>query len=440
MKRQITHFPDNDSTNGWAAGLPPRRPRPVLQGDIRADWVVVGAGLAGLAAARRLGQTKPDDRIVVIDAGAVADAASGRNSGFAIDLPHTVSAGLDENKGAHGFMRLARAAIASLKESVDIHGIDCQWRRKGKYQAAVTARGAREILNPFADALTSLDEPFEWVRGDDLAARLGTTHFHSAIYTPGCVLLNPVALVRGLADSLPENVELYEHTPALSVENHNGITLTTPEGSVFAPQMILAVNGFAEQFGAFQRQTIPLAVHASLTRPLTSAEQAAYGVTEDWGLTPANSFVGITMRFTPDKRILIREKMAYRPQMSASNAERAAVAVRHKRLFDDRFPMLPNVGMAHTWTGFIALTRNGVPGFGRVAPGVHAAVCQNGIGITKGTIGGILAADMATGRENPLLADIEALGRPMDLPPEPFLGLGVRARMEWELWSARHEA
>ena len=102
--------------------------------------------------------------------------------------------------------------------------------------------------------------------------------------------------------------------------------------------------------------------------------------------------------------------------------------------------MLRDAELAHTWSGFVALTRNFAPGFGRVRGGVHAACCQNAIGVTKGTIGGVLAADLACGRDNPLLVDMQALGTPSALPPAPFLGLGVRARLAWELWRWRSEA
>ncbi len=52
----------------------------------------------------------------------------------------------------------------------------------------------------------------------------------------------------------------------------------------------------------------------------------------------------------------------------------------------------------------------------------------------------LLAADMATGRDNPLIADMQSLGEPETLPPRPLLDVGVRARFAWEHWTNRHEA
>ena len=275
---QIDLLPKNDTTNGWAAGLPPRTPRPPLTGDIRADWIVVGAGWAGLAAARRLANNRPNEKIVLIDAAAASEGASGRNSGFAIDLPHAVGGTADEHDHARAYMRVARGAIAHLKELADQHKIQCNWRDKGKYQAVVTEKGSAEYLDPFVQALDQLDEPYEWIEKDDLKKRVGTDHFLRAVYTPGGALLNPVALVRGLADSLPENVDLYEHTPAVSVEYSNGVRLQTPDGSIFAPKMILGVNGYAPGFDALKNKVIPFYAHASLSRPLTDDEQKAYAL------------------------------------------------------------------------------------------------------------------------------------------------------------------
>ena len=173
---------------------------------------------------------------------------------------------------------------------------------------------------------------------------------------------------------------------------------------------------------------------------MSEDEHKAFGVPGPWGLTPANAFVGITMRYTNDRRILIRHGLSYCPSQRVSQADQAAVRQRHKALFDARFPSLTQVEIEHTWSGFVCLSQNGAPGFGRLAPNVWTSVCQNAVGVTKGTIGGLLAADMACGRDNPLTADMESLGSPQRLPPRPFLDMGVRARFFWEHWTNRHEA
>lgn len=436
----IRRLPENDVTNGWSRILPDRQAKPALDRDLLADWIVVGGGYAGLAAARRLAGNRPDEKIALVEAGECGENASGRNSGFAIDLPHTVSSSLGELDGSHRYMRLARAAIAELETRVREHGIACDWTKNGKYHGAVTAQGADSMLQPFAKELEALDEPYRWVDAAELKAKLGTAHFHSAVYTPGCVLMNPAALTAGLADSLPENVDLFENTPVISVDYANGVVVTTPDGSVRAPRMILAANGFGEQFGFMRRKFVHLGLHASLTRPLNGAEQKAFGVAEPWGLTPVNGFGGITMRYTNDRRILIRQQIDVAFGQRISAARQQQMVRQHKRLFDARFPMLADVEMEHTWSGFICMSLNGAPAFGQQASNVWMAACQNGIGVTKGTISGLLVADLACGRDNPLIADMQSLGTPVTLPPQPLSAIGARLRMAWELWRNRHEA
>ena len=437
---KINRLPKDDKTNGWSAILPDRNAHAPLKGDLTADWLVLGGGYAGLAAARRLAENCPDQKIVLIEAGQAGENASGRNSGFGIDLPHNVGSSLDELEGSHRFMRLARMAIDHLEDVVTTHGVHCDWKRAGKYHTAVSARGTKDVLEPFRAELEALDEPYDWIEGNALHTKLGSPHFTAAVYTPGCVLMNPAALTRGLADTLSGNVTIHENSPVTEAVFENGVQLTTPQGSVRAPKMIMAANGFSEQFGFFPRRFLHLIAHATLTRPLNEAERAAYGVADPWGLTPVNAFAGITMRYTDDHRILIRQGLSYRPSQRIADGEHAAIQRRHKALFDDRFPMLKGVEMEHTWSGFVCLSRNGAPGFGQLAPNIWSAVCQNAVGVTKGTFGGILAADMASGRDNPLIADMQSLGEPDILPPRPFLDMGVRARFQWELFSNRHEA
>ena len=93
---QIKRLPVVDNTLGWYNVLPTRTENPALAGDKSADWIVLGAGYAGLSAARRLAENRPDEHIILIDALSAGTNTSGRNSGFAIDLPHNVGSSLDE--------------------------------------------------------------------------------------------------------------------------------------------------------------------------------------------------------------------------------------------------------------------------------------------------------------------------------------------------------
>lgn len=433
-------LPRNDSTNGWSRIIAPRTANKPLTQDTTVDWVVVGGGLAGLAAARRLAENRPADSIAVLEADRVGEGAQGRNSGFAIDAPHNVGSSMSEMAAAHSHLRLARAAIAYLDKQVKTHDISCDWQVAGKFHAAVSKQGIDSVLKPTLKTLESMNEPHEWLQGKALHDKIGFTHFAAGIFTPGTVLLNPAALCHGLADSLPSNVTLYEQTPVTAISHENGIAVQTPHGTVKAKKLILTVNGWITQFGFFRNHMIPLAAHASLTRQLDANEQRRLGGLKSWGLTPANAFVGITMRRTPDQRILIRQNMAYAPGMYTSDASRAQARQGHQQLFDERFPMLKGVTMEHTWTGIICVSRNGSPGFGQLAPNVYSAVIHNGVGLTKATAGGMLIADKACGVDNPLLADVEVQGDPTTLPPKPFLDVGVRARLKWELWHHRNEA
>lgn len=430
---RIRRFPQDDRDNGWLAGLPPRQPRPPLKGEMRADFVVVGAGFAGLAAARRLAELRPEAEIALLDAQVLAAGASGRNSGFAVDLhlggPHDAA-----------LARLSRAAIAALRRLVHAHRIACDWSEIGRFQAAVSPRGRREVLERHAAALDRLGEDYEWLDAEELRARLGTAHFHAALHTPGTVLLNPAALTRGLGDSLPPNVRLHENSPVLRADFSGPVVVETPEGRICADRAILCVNGLVEQFGFWRGRLLSVATHASLTRRLTEAEHAALGGVAPWGLIPAHALAGTTLRYTNDRRILIRQGVRFCPSLRLSAGRRAQVRAAHQRLLDQRFPAIAGVEIEHGWSGYLCMSRNGSPAFGPVGPQVWTVACQNGIGVTRATIGGLLAAEMALGVDNPLIGDMLSLGQPPRNPPRPLLDLGARLRMGLDLRRNRDEA
>src|SRR5690625_302154 len=178
--RKISILPNNDRKNGWSAMLPARKPNPVLEHALETDFLVVGAGFAGLAAARRLAELRPQSSIIVLEAEQVGEGAQGRNSGFMFDIPLSVRRAAVRPEQARDSTLLSRAAIQYLKAVVEEHQIECDWRQDGKYHVAASQRAQRQGLEPMREMLSSLGEEFEWLQGSALHEQVGTEYYQSA--------------------------------------------------------------------------------------------------------------------------------------------------------------------------------------------------------------------------------------------------------------------
>lgn len=436
---KIKLLPGDDQSNGWSALAPCRTPTPPLATPQSADWLIIGAGFAGLAAARRLAEHHPDQRIVILEAGVVGDNASGRNSGFAIDLPHQV--GHPDIQAGQRYARLSRAGISYLEDSVARHTIACDWQRQGKYHCAVSERISSKLLKADMQLLEQMGEPYTWLGRDELAARTGLGHYHAGVYTPGTTLLNPAALVRGLADNLPANVTLYENSPVVHLHTDGSIRAQTPRAVVTTKQLVLAVNGFAEQFGYLKNRLLPFVLFASLTRPMNPEQQQQLRGERSWGITPALGTVGPTLRRTQDQRLLLRGGFAYSPSLRCTARSRAPFKALHQGILDRRFPRFAEkLAIEHFWMGWLTMSGNGAPGFGRLADNVYCAVGCGGVGIARQTAAGMAIADLAAGQDSQLLADMLSLGQPCALPGRPIIDLGVNAYLFKEKLTGRVEA
>ncbi|MCY1285591.1 Gamma-glutamylputrescine oxidoreductase [compost metagenome] len=438
----IVKLPHDDRSCGWYAALPEPRPCKRLSGVQKADHVVIGAGFAGLAAARRLAEHLPQSRILLVDAQRIGYGASGRNSGFVIDLPHKFALEHPDPQHKQRLLGLNRAAIDQLQTLIGRHGIDCQWSHAGKFQGAVGERGLA-YLDHFEKLMADLGEPYRLVERDELAGVLGSHYYSRAIFTPGCYLMQPAALVRGLGASLPENVEVLEESPIqrLEKEADGHWVLHGNDGSIRTPSVLLGTSIFTQEFGYLRNRLLPVMTFASWTRPLTDAEMHAIGIQADWGLTPADH-AGTTVRMTQDRRLIIRNTYKHVPRYGNSVGEgtRAKIRDDHRKAFLARYPQLAGVPFTHTWGGAYAISRNFTNFFGQLDDGVFATACDNGVGAAWGTISGTLLADRVVGAESSLLSDIQAVtGMPSLNPPEPFLGLGVRTRIRWAAWNSRSE-
>lgn len=431
-------LPLNQNMSGWLSQHPQPAAFPALTAAIDADWAVIGAGYAGLAFARRLALLQPAAKIVVLEAGVAYDNASGRNSGFIIGLPHNIGSDTAELKKAHAYRQLLQAGIQRLKNLVDAHQIDCGWEAAGKYHCQA-APGQESILQDYCASLDRLEENYQLLESEALQAKLGTRFYHKAIFTPDTVLVNPALLIAGLAAALPENVHLYYHSPALAIDYQREATVYTATGSVRAKKVMLATNALSGHLLPGLRRQAAMATFASLTPPLSAAQLARLPEMTSWGLTPVNAIAGATLRFTPDRRFLIRQHVipALNGGVSARQTQRAARL--HQQLFRKLYPQLEDVAFSHCWSGTISVTRNGAPQWGQLNKWLYTAGGCNGAGISKQTIAGELLADLAAGEDNPLIAQMQALGKANWLPPSPVLNVAIHGALQKERWMGRKE-
>jgi glycine/D-amino acid oxidase-like deaminating enzyme len=416
-------LPGDDDHCGWWHLLPAPPPPQRLEREVEADCVVVGAGFTGLAIAWRLAELRPGWRIALLEAQRVGFAASGRNSGFAGALSHR-DPDVDR-EGTLRVVRLSRAGVAWLRERVEAHTIACDWNECGRIHAAREPRAQRH-LDHLRRMLDAAGEPFAELDRGALAAAIGSEHYRAGVHVERTVLLQPAALARGLAAHLPPNIALYEESPVAEFEHNGSWRVRAGDGGVRAARVFLAINGFAPALGVLRRRIFPLSTFASLTRVLDESERTGLGAREQWGLVSEDR-MGTTLRRTRDQRLLVRSLVRYTPSLRSTQRRLEAMRRHHRRSMAVRWPALGDAEFEFTWGGVMGLTMNQGQFFGRLGEGLFASLGYNGSGVALGSGSGLALADHALGQDSPLVPDALALPRPSWIPPEPFLGVGVRA-------------
>ena len=441
---KVNRLPSDPGPAGWNRLLQEPMPAVQLEEKITADWLVIGAGFAGLAAAHRLCKQAQGDKIVVLDAVRVGDGPAGRNSGFMIDLPHDLTStdyggGLDADLDQTQDNRLGIEHASKMATEYLLS--DEAFIVSGKINGAATAKGQAHNEN-FAKHLTAMGEPYESFDAKQMREITGSSYYQDGLFTPGTAMIQPAMYIRGVAEGLGQDgVTIYEDSPVTALNNNGSWVVETPHGQVSSPRVILAVNGHLNSFGYAKSRLMHVFTYASMTRALTPQEIGKLGGNPIWGLTPADP-VGTTVRRISGKggdRLIIRNRFTFDPTLEVSPKRIAKIGHDHDASFLHRFPDLSNVTMEYRWGGRLCLSRNNVQIIQELEPGLFSACCQNGLGTAKGTFAGGLAADLALGRPSQALSRALAADAPARLPPASIAKLGANLYLRWQERNARGE-
>ncbi|MEC3956862.1 FAD-binding oxidoreductase [Nocardia sp. CDC153] len=362
---------------------------PALRGSTRADLVIVGGGLAGLATAYYAALARPDLKITVLEAGRIGAGATGASTGI-------VGPGL---KMAIPVLRkkygdtLARAAFDASQHGVELlaeliraAAIECDARPEPHTLAALTPR-QRDRMAVHLSHLEQLGRGIGWLDPEELTERAGPGFLAGFSYD-NVLLVDPYRLLVGLADTVRElGVQVHEYSRVLELIPARGQTtrLTTTAADITADRVLLAVDGYARDLNPFPHSVVPIRAHVLATAPLTDDQMAGLGWNGRGGIIDQRNYFNY-YRMTADRRLVFGGGPVIVPTGDPVHDARSADAV-HQRLLREmtaRFPVLHDIPVVARWTARAASTQDRLPVVSPVPgkPGVYHAGAWCGHGLS----------------------------------------------------------
>ncbi|KAA5605621.1 FAD-binding oxidoreductase [Roseospira marina] len=368
--------------------------RPPLTGDTETDVCVVGAGMTGAAAALHLAER--GYRVRVLEEHITGFGASGRSggqliAGFAAGLgPIRSQLAPDE---VQAYWDLGTEAVTLVKDRIQRHGIACDFV-PGHIDVALKPRQVADLV----------DTAEEWWRlgykGLEVwdrrltQSRVASARYIGALYDPGGGHLHPLNYTLGLAAAAERaGAVIHEATPLVGFEEQGDrVAVQTPHGVVRTRWLILGGNAYLwQRVPSIGHRIMPVGTYIIGTAPL-GEERARALIPGNEAVSDVN-FVLNYFRMSSDHRLLFGGRVSY------SRIEPASVARAMRRTMLATFPDLSDVAVDYAWGGYVAITVNRLPHFGRIGRRTLFAQGFSGHGVGLTSLAGQLMAEMIEGQE-----------------------------------------
>jgi len=403
----------NDKTGAYpeswyAATADIPAPRPALQGDVRADVCVVGAGYTGLSAALHLAQAGL--RVVVIEAHRAGFGASGRNGGQLGWGQRADQPALEKMVGmgaARDLWALGQEATALVKSLITEHDIDC-YLRPGIAWTGESRSEVDELHAYAAHMSTHYDYHMDALDAASLAAFCPSPAYKGGIMNWDAAHLHPLRYALGLARAAEAaGATVFERSAVNGITQGAQVRLHTASGTVTADSVILACNGYLGDLDrTVARRVMPINNFIAATAPL--GDDAAQVLAQDIAVADSR-FVVNYFRLSHDKRLLFGggESYGYRfPADIAGTVRKQMVQI---------FPHLADVAIDYAWGGTLGITIKRLPYVSRVTANVLSASGYSGHGVGTATHAGKLMADAILGQSR-------GFNTMAAIPNQPFPG------------------
>ncbi|MES2945139.1 MAG: FAD-binding oxidoreductase [Pseudomonadota bacterium] len=367
-----------------------------LQGELNVDVLVVGAGFSGLSAAIELAQR--GFSVAVLEADRICSGASGRNGGQAIVGFASGQEPFEKQLGAEN-ARLAwdmsLEGIRLIDERIAQFGIDCD-RVKAYVYVADSARKARALEAEMNNMARVYGLDVDFAAGQDVQRLIKSRRYVAAAYENVSGHLHPLKYGLGLAEAARAlGVKIFEHSPVTSLKRGKSLQANTAGGVVRAGFGLLAGNCTLAEYGPavapeLAPRIMPVGTYMIASSPLNPAlceqlipRQAA---------VCDNNFVLDYFRFSADHRMLFGGRVSY-TTMTPPNLKQLMA----KRMVEV-FPELDGVAVDYLWGGFVDISMNRAPDFGRLGDQLFYLQGFSGHGLALAGLAGRLVAEAIAGQ------------------------------------------
>ena len=420
-------------------------PLPPLTGRVSADLAVIGGGFTGLWTALLAKEAQSGRDVVLVEAGRVGGAATGRNGGFcAASLTHGLANGLDRFPAEIGVLeRLGLRNLDEIENAIDRYGIDCDFTRSGEL-AVATSEWQMAGLRETAAVAARMGRAHQLLDAPAVRAELNSPTYVGGLWDAGgCAIVDPARLAWGLRQAcLDAGVRIYEDTPVHALTKGTGpgkwLGLSTASGSVTARRVAVATGAYSPLLRRLRYYLIPVYDYVLMTEPLSAAQLDGIGWAARQGVGDSGNQFHY-YRLTRDSRILWGGYDAvyyYGSKIVSTQDQRPATFRKLAEHFYQTFPQLEDVTFSHKWGGVIDTCSRFCVFFGTARAGRLAyAAGYTGLGVGASRFGAQVLLDLLGGEPTELTELDLVRTKPIPFPPEPLRSAGVQLT-RWSLAQA----
>lgn len=398
----------------WERTAPAAPATRILDQDVCADVVIVGAGYTGLSTALHLAERGVD--AVVLEAVEIGFGGAGRNVGLVNAgmwvMPEELVRTLGPDHG-NRLIDFLGEGPSHVWDIVRRYGIDCEANHVGTLHAGVGKAGLAELTERERQ-WRSRGAPVELLDREAAAAMLGTRAYAGALLDRRAGTIQPLAYARGLARAAMGNgARIFTSSPVTDLRREGaGWRLVTPKGSAWAPRVVFATDAYTRHLMQdIRRQQVFLPYFNFATRPLSDevVRSILPGRQGVWDTKEVLS----SFRFDRQNRLVFGSVGALRNTGTAVHRSWARRALRRI------YPQIASVEFEAEWYGTIGMTRDNLPRFHRLDEGVFSFCGYNGRGIAPGTAFGRFMAAWLRGERT----DADLPLQPTAPRPVPFAAM-----------------